>query len=133
MDTQRPGPGGDRSEESWSTGASSNMALLSTQQERSRQLVHRDAANKATQNMTQDTHLKIICKTGSSKYKRQHDVGCESIHTVVNGRQSTISHTAGVRRELRDQFLAACNWIPQWSTNVCVCTVGEVERDDVVC
>jgi hypothetical protein len=60
-------------------GATSNTEHLGIQQERGQKLVHRDAANVATKHMTQDAHLKIIRKTGSSKNKKQHAVGCEYI------------------------------------------------------
>jgi hypothetical protein len=50
-------------------------------------LVHHDAANVATKHMTQDAHLKIIRKTGSCKYKKQHAVGCEYFLIEANGSQ----------------------------------------------
>jgi hypothetical protein len=40
--------------------------------------------------MTQDAHLKIVRKTGSSKNKKQNAVGCEYIHIEANGGQLTI-------------------------------------------
>jgi hypothetical protein len=43
----------------------------------------------ATQNMTQDAYLKIIHKTGISKNKKQHTIGCEYIHIAVNDGQLT--------------------------------------------
>jgi len=43
-------------------------------------LVHRKAANAAIKHMTQDAHLQIVRKSGSSKNKKQHAVGCEYIH-----------------------------------------------------
>jgi len=70
-------------------GATSNTELLGTQQERSHKLVHRDAANVATKHMTQDAHFKIVCKTGSSKNKKQHAVACNYILIVANGGQLT--------------------------------------------
>jgi hypothetical protein len=48
-------------------GATSNTELLGAQQEHRHKLVYRDAANTATKHMTQNAHLKIIRKTGSSK------------------------------------------------------------------
>jgi hypothetical protein len=71
-------------------GATSNTGFIGTQEERRHKLVHRDAANAATQHMTQDAHLKIVRKTGSSKNKKQHAVGCEYIHFKANGGQLTI-------------------------------------------
>jgi hypothetical protein len=71
-------------------GASSNTAVIGTQQARRHQLVHCDAANAATKNMTQDGYLEIFHKTESSTNKKQHAVGCVYIHSVVNGRQLTM-------------------------------------------
>jgi hypothetical protein len=71
-------------------GAITNSEILRTRQERRHKLVYSDAANAATKHMTQDAYLKIIRKTGSSKNKKQHMVGCEYIHTEVTGGQLTI-------------------------------------------
>ena len=49
--------------------------------------MHREAANVATENMTQDAHLQIVRKTGSSTNKKQHAIGCEYVHNMVDGRQ----------------------------------------------
>jgi hypothetical protein len=68
-------------------GATSNTELLGTQQEHRHKLVHRDAANAATKQMTQDAHLKIVRKTGSRKIKKQHAVECEYVHIEANGSQ----------------------------------------------
>jgi len=72
------------------TGASRNAPLRETKQQCRHQLVHRDAAIVATENMTQDAHLKKVRKTGSSKNKKQHAIGCESIHIRLNERQLII-------------------------------------------
>jgi len=112
--------------------ASSNTSLIGTQQQHSHQLVHHDAANAATKNMTQDANLKIICKTASSTNQKQHAVGCEYIYLVVTSLQLTGCHTAGLRRELRDQFIAACKGKPPWSTKALVSTVREIQPHDVV-
>jgi hypothetical protein len=90
MDTQPPQPGTGGSKSRRLAGVSSNTSLISTQQERRDQLIHDDAADAATKHMTQDAHLKIIRKTGSSTNKKQHAVGCEYLHAVVNGCQLTI-------------------------------------------
>jgi hypothetical protein len=66
-------------------GATSNTDLLGTQLERRRKLVHRDAANVATKHMTHDAQLKFVCKTGSSKNKKQRGVRCENILFKANG------------------------------------------------
>jgi len=66
------------------------MSLIGTQQEHRHQLVHRNAADEASKYITQDAHLKIVHDTRSSKNKMQHAIGCEYIHTVVNGGQFTV-------------------------------------------
>jgi hypothetical protein len=66
-------------------GATSNTQPVGTQPERRHKLVHRNAANAATNLMTLEAHLKIICKTGCSKNMKQHAVGCEYIHIEANG------------------------------------------------
>jgi len=90
MDTQPPTPGESRSITGRLAGATSNTRILGIQQERRHKLVHCDAANAATKHMTQDAHLKIVRKTGSSKNKKQHTVGCEYIHIEANGGQLTV-------------------------------------------
>ena len=82
--------------------------------------------------MTQDAHLKIVRKTGSSKNKKQHAVGSEYIHMEANSGQLTVSRTAGVRRELHNECIAARNGKPPWSTKVFVRTVCDIEHHDVV-
>jgi hypothetical protein len=49
-----------------------------------------DAANAATNHMTQDAHLNRVRKTGSSKNKMQYAAGCEYIYIEANGDQLTI-------------------------------------------
>ena len=83
-------PGAIGAESSWTTGDSRNAPLGETQQQRRHQLVHRDAAIVATENMTQDAHLKMGRKTESSKNKKQHAIGCESIHICANDGQLKI-------------------------------------------
>jgi hypothetical protein len=90
MDTQPPQPGRSRSKSGGLAGASSNTSLIGTQQERRHQLVYREAADAATKHMTQEAHLKIVRKTGSSTNQKQHAVGCEYHHTVVNSHQLTV-------------------------------------------
>jgi len=87
MDTQPPPAGESGSNTGRWAGATSNTELLGTQQECRHKLVHRDAANVATKHMTQDAQLKIVRKTGSSKNKKQHAVGCRYILIVENGGQ----------------------------------------------
>jgi len=70
MDTQTPEPEVTGSESSRTTGVLADSSHNGAQQERRHQLVHRNAANAATNHMTQDAQLKIVCKTGSSKNKK---------------------------------------------------------------
>jgi len=86
MTTQTPQTGESGSESSKTTGASFNASLQGTQQH-GYQLVDCEAANVATENMTQDAHLNIIRKTGSSRNNKQHAIGCEYVHIMVDGRQ----------------------------------------------
>jgi len=79
MDTQPPPPGESGSNTGRLAGATSNTDILGTQQECRHMLVHRDAADAATKQMTQDAHLKIVRKTGSRGNEMQHAVGCEYI------------------------------------------------------
>jgi len=58
MATPTPQQGENSTEPGGSTGIAPNTSLSGTQQERRHQLVHRNAANAATKNMTQDAHLK---------------------------------------------------------------------------
>jgi len=85
MATQTPQRGESGSESSEMTGASSSVSLDGTQQQCRHQLVHREAANVATENTTQDAHLKIVLTTGSSTTNKQHAIGCESVHIMVYG------------------------------------------------
>jgi len=80
-------PTSSRSKWSQLAGNTSNTSLIGTPQERRHHSVHRDAADAATRNMTQDAHLHIVRETGSSKNKQQHTVGCNYMHIVVNSRQ----------------------------------------------
>jgi hypothetical protein len=49
----------------------------------------------------------------------------------ANGGQLTVSRTAGVHRQLRNEFIAACNGKPPWSTKAFFHTVREIEHHDV--
>jgi len=83
-------PGAVEAELSGTTGTSNNAPPIGTQQQRRHQWGHRDAAIVATENMSQDAHFKIVCKTGRSKNKKQHAIGCESIHSDVDNGQLTV-------------------------------------------
>jgi hypothetical protein len=67
--------------------ATSNMAIIGTQQQRRHLLVHRDPANAATKHLTQDAHSKIVRMTGSTKIMQQYGVGSEFIHMELNSGQ----------------------------------------------
>jgi len=132
MDTQPPPLGGSGSNPGQLAGTTLNTAIFGTQQERRDKLVHRDAANAATKQMTWDVHLKIVRKTGCSKNHKQHEVWFKYIHNEVNSGQWTISQTAGVRGELCNQLITARNVKPPWSTKALVWTVRKIEHHDVV-
>ena len=83
-------PGAIGAESSRTTGASTNAPPGETQQQRRHQLVYHDTAIVATDNMTQNAHFKTVRKTRSSKNKKQHAIGCESIHINVDDGQLTI-------------------------------------------
>jgi len=87
MDTQPPQPGQSGSKSSRLAASLSNTSLIGTQQRHKHKLLHHHTANAATKNMPQDAHLNIVRKTECSTNKMWHAVGCECIHTVVNGRQ----------------------------------------------
>jgi hypothetical protein len=70
--------------------ATLNTEIVGTQQECRHKLVHRDAADAPTKHMTQDTHLKVVCKTGCSQNMKQHAVACEYINIEENGSQLTV-------------------------------------------
>jgi hypothetical protein len=72
------------------------MSLIGTPQECRHLLVYPDDANAAINNITHDAHIRIVPKTGSSTNMMQQAVGCEYIHTMVNGHQLTVHHVAGV-------------------------------------
>jgi hypothetical protein len=82
--------------------------------------------------MTQVAHFQIICKTASSTNKKPHVVECEYINTVVNGRNVTVYHVAGVRCETHAQFIAARNGKPTWPPQALVLSVRKIEHHDVV-
>jgi len=90
MDTQPPPPGESGSNPGRLAGATSNTDNLGTLQECRHKLAHRDAANAATNHMTQDAHLKIVRKAGSRNNEQQHAVGCESIHIEAISGQLTV-------------------------------------------
>ena len=76
--------GAIEAESSRMTGDSNIMTPGDTQQQCRHQLVHRDAAIVAIENMTQDAHLLIVRKTSSSRNNKQHAIGCDSIHIDVD-------------------------------------------------
>jgi hypothetical protein len=134
MHTKPPQPGQNGSKSCQLVGSSLNTSLIGAQPERRHRLVHRNAANAATRNMTRDAKARIVSKTGSSTNKKDNAVGCEYIHSMLNSRELTVYHSAGVRREPRDQFTAACYRKCPWSINEFICTVRDIiHHDDVSC
>jgi hypothetical protein len=129
-DTVHPGAIGDKS--SQTIGAPSNAPLGKTPQQCRHQVFRRVAAIVATENMTQEAHLKNIRKTGSSKNIQQHAIGCELIHICVDDGQLTISPAAGVHGELRNHVIASHNSLPPWSTKAFLRTVHKIEHHDIV-
>jgi len=83
-------PGAMEAESRQTTGALYNAPPSETQQQRRHQIVQHDAAIVATENMTHDAHLKIVGNTATSKNKKQHAIGCESIHIDVDAGQLTV-------------------------------------------
>jgi len=71
-------------------GASSNRPPGKTQLQRRNHLVHRNAANAATKNMTLGAQLKTVYKTGTSKNKKQHAIGCKCSRIKVHSHQPMI-------------------------------------------
>jgi len=73
-----PQPPAIESKSSRTTGDSSNAPPAETQQQCSHhQIVDHIAANASTENMTRDSHLKTVYKTGQSKNRKLHPMGCE--------------------------------------------------------
>jgi hypothetical protein len=83
MATETLQPGENGTEPGGSIGVTPKMSLSDKQQKHRQQLVHCNAANVATKNITKDSHLKIICKTERSKNINQHTIGCEHINVMV--------------------------------------------------
>jgi len=82
--------------------------------------------------MTQDADLKTVRKTGRSKNMKQSAIGYDYIHTMANGGQLTVWHTAGVHRELRDKFITSWNGKAPWSTKAFLSTFHEINYHDVL-
>jgi len=87
---QTPQKGASGSESSRMTGALSNTPPAEAQLQRGWQLVHPGTANTATEKMTLDALFVIVPKTGSSKEKKPHAIGCEYSCIKVDGRPQTI-------------------------------------------
>jgi len=102
------------------------------EQKRRHQFAHHDAANAATNKITQNAHLHIVCKTGSSKNNTHHAIRCYYIHFEVNVHQWTVKCTVGEHRELCNQFIAASNEKPPWWTKAIVRILREIKHLDVV-
>jgi len=72
-----PQHGASGSELSPTTGASFNEPPAKRKQQCRYELVHHDAANAATDHVTQDAHWKRVHRNGSSRNKEQLVIGCE--------------------------------------------------------
>jgi len=59
-------------------------------------------------------------------------IRCENGCIEIEGRQLTISQTAGLLREQRDQFISTRYVKPPWSTNPLVHTAFKIKHHDVV-
>jgi len=114
MAPQSPQHGTGGLEPSGMTSASSNIPPIETQLHCRHQLVHRNTTNAATENITQYAHLTLVRKSGSSMNKKPHMIGCAYSYHQAASHQLTISYTAGVCRELSEQFIAAHNGKPPW-------------------
>jgi len=114
------------------TGTSTNPPPAETRLQCRHHLVHCDTANATTENMTLDAQFKLVCRTSSSENEKRHAIRCEYGCIALACCQLKLYHTAGVRRDLRDQSIAALNGKHPWSTTACVCTVREIELPDVV-
>lgn len=82
--------------------------------------------------MTQDAQLNIILKTARSKNTEELLIRCEYIHIVVESFELTIKCTAGVRRELCDQCIAAHKGKPPWWTKTVIGTVTGITLHNAV-
>ena len=114
-------------------GASCNASFAGTQQQCRRQLLHQDAANAATENVSQDSHFKIVCKTRSSKNMKNQAIGYDYIYIAVNGCRLNVQSTADILKEIQDESVAACTGKHPWSTKAFVCTVCEIKHHKVAC
>jgi hypothetical protein len=105
--TEPPDPGVIGAESSWTTGASCNTPLGDTQHQRRHHGVNDDAAIVAPENLITVSGLKMVCTTGNINNKKHNAIECESICSSADLSQWTISAIGGVRRELREQFMAS--------------------------
>jgi len=132
MNMEPPPPGESGLNSGRLVGVTSNSRIHVTQYMCSHQLVHRDMSNAATKCKTQDAHLIIVHKTGCSRNNKQPAVGCEYIHIEVTGHHSTVKHTVGVHRMLRNLYIAAHNRKPPLLTKAFIRTFRKIEYHHVV-
>ena len=121
-----------QSESSRTTGSSSDARLAETQHQRGHQLVHRNAAIVATDNIAQDKLFKNVHITGLSNNGQQHAIGCEKLHINIERSQLTRYCIARVHRELGDQFIVARNRKLLWSMMAILRIVREIKHHDVI-
>ena len=132
MATETPQQGESGAKMSQSTGDSTNASLAGTQQQHRHQKVHHWAANTATDDMTSDELIKIICKSGLSKNMKQRAIRCDYIHIEVNSRQLTIYHTMCICGKLHNQLITACHRKPPWLTKALIPTIRKIKHHVVV-
>jgi len=73
------------SESSQITGASSHASSAETQQQHRHQFVHHNTAIAATENMTHNTHVKMVSYNGHRKMNKQHAIRCELLQIQQDG------------------------------------------------
>jgi len=76
------------------------------------------------------TQSNKVSKTGCSKNKKPHVIGCESIDIKADVCPLTIDNTADICRELHEQCIAAWNGKPPQSTKAWIHPGLEVEHQD---
>jgi len=133
VDTYALPPGESGSKFSQLVGATSSMSIIATQVQCRHQLVQHDVAKVAAKHLSHEVHLKIVLKTGSSKNKTDHPVGCEYIHVEEYGCQLTIYGIVGDPTERHERVIAHHYGIPAFSTDAIVPTLCKMEHNDVLC
>jgi hypothetical protein len=82
--------------------------------------------------MTQDIHLQLVHKTGSSRTKEEDAIGCEYNHIEVDGWYIGIRCTVCIDRTVQNPFRAACYGKHPRSTKAFISRVCNIRHHDVV-